>query len=80
MSYPRPRLTPHQKEVLMDLTLSSRRNERFANQGWVDGKDIGARAALDHLVRKGYADKQMRYGPRGGQRPHYRPIPREMVR
>jgi hypothetical protein len=67
----RPRLTPHQRDVLRDL---ERVSERLDVRGsWVGLDVIGSRAGLDHLVDKGYAERRMTYGPRGGEHPEYRP-------
>jgi hypothetical protein len=73
----RPRLTPHQRDTLRDLTVTSARNVRAGQDGWVPLRWIGSRAALAHLVRKGYAEQRMAApGPRGGERPEYRPVSR----
>jgi hypothetical protein len=71
----RRRLTPHQRDTLRDLTVTSARNLRAGQDGWVPWRWIGARAALGHLVDKGYAERRMTHGPRGGERPEYRPVP-----
>lgn len=68
-----PRLTPHQKDTLLTLArrsmlLATERPGRF-----VFSKDCGGPAALDHLVAKGYAEREYRPGPRGGEHYYYRP-------
>lgn len=65
----KPRLTQHQKRVLADL----KRASRWARDGWAAAADVGAPAGLEHLVDKGYAERQMREGPRGGRHLYYRP-------
>jgi hypothetical protein len=72
----RPRLTPHQREVFGRL----RRWSDRVGGGWVALDVIGSRAALDHLVDKGHAERTVIYGPRGGRRPLYRPLPAPPVR
>lgn len=65
----RPRLTPHQREVLGDLRRRSGSKHR-----WVDVRDIGSRTACEHLVAKGYAERKVDHGPRGGELLSYRPV------
>jgi hypothetical protein len=67
------RMTPHQKRVYLSLALASDRAERHWGDPWIGADVIGSRAALDHLVDKGYALRQDRPGPRGGHHYHYRP-------
>jgi hypothetical protein len=66
------RLTPHQRDTLADL----RRRARLLSgngYGWVYGRDVGAPTACEHLVRKGYAERKIVRGPRGGEHRYYRP-------
>jgi hypothetical protein len=67
----RPRLTPHQRRTfdrLVHLT-------RWQSTGWVPAESVGSRGALDHLVRKGWAERTVQsVGPRGGERYAYRPV------
>jgi hypothetical protein len=65
----RPRLTTHQREVLGRLT-------RYAGprRRWVTLDNIGSRTACEHLVAKGYAERQVDHGPRGGELLSYRPV------
>lgn len=83
----KPRLTPHQGRVLARLTQLSHRSRlrRITVEGvatlvhdptlplaWVDVKFIGCRGTLDRLVAKGYAEVEIRRGPRGGEHRFYR--------
>lgn len=71
-----PRLTTHQKWTLMRLRRLSSVGGLFAPayaHEFVLGKDVGAPAALEHLVRKGYVEREVQYGPRGGEHRLYRP-------
>lgn len=68
----KPRITPHQKRVLTSLMYWSRKNP--SKDGFVDGKFLGAPAALEHLFKKGYAERSLVVGPRGGHRYEYRPV------
>lgn len=64
-----PRLTPNQRDVLVRLC-------RWAGEPpgrWTLDRDLGQRSALEHLWSKGYADRERRYGPRGGEHLYYRP-------
>lgn len=66
----RERLTQHQAGVLADLRkLSARKPD-----GWVRHSEIGAAGACQKLVDKGYAEKRVALGARGGQHPWYRPL------
>lgn len=65
----RPRLSPHQREVLGRLTRISGSSRR-----WVIARNIGSRTACEHLVDKGYAERQVESGPRGGELLSYRPV------
>lgn len=65
-----PRLTRHQREVLDRLTRLSRDGR------WVEYKYIGSRGAIAKLVEKGYVERSVRYGPRGGQHHVCRPTVR----
>lgn len=56
-----PALTQHQLETLLYLGRSL-----IGSQDWVRGSDIGSAGALDHLFRKGYANRKTDHGPRGG--------------
>jgi hypothetical protein len=67
----RPSLTPHQRETLHTLKRWSNRTQDH----WVHGSMIGSSGALEHLVRKGYAEVDIYYGPRNGEHRRYRPKP-----
>lgn len=43
---------------------------------WVSGRDVGAPAGCEHLVEKGFAERRVEYGPRGGEHLFYRPTGR----
>jgi len=81
---PRPRLTAHQAEVLDRLRTHSHSGGRrvigpglpVAPRGWVPLYLVGSRSALDHLVEKGYAQRDSLAGPRGGVHWLYRPVRR----
>ena len=72
-------LTPHQKWALCRLarmTRASMSSQSFverAQEGFVLGKDVGAPAAMEHLARKGYVERKIEIGPRGGEHKLYRP-------
>ena len=68
----RPRLTPHQRRTLECLKRLSN-SPLYSDDGWVSWNDCGSRAALDHLFRKGYVNRIVKIGPRGGEHPYYRP-------
>ena len=73
------RLTPHQKWALERLERLSRPIVRDGlgapiTWRWVHVKDTGCPAAMEHLVRKGYADLDVARGPRGGEHRYYRPV------
>jgi hypothetical protein len=40
---------------------------------WVKDTSCGGPMALQHLYRKGYAEYEVRRGPRGGEHVYYRP-------
>lgn len=67
-------LTPHQRGTLTALRGLAEVNVRAGQDGWVPLRWVGSRGALGHLVDRGWAEVRMRYGPRGGERPEYRPI------
>jgi hypothetical protein len=66
------RITPHQRYALDRLR---RLSSLMGDNRWVYEKDSGAPAALDHLYRKGYVEREIRTGPRGGEHVYYRPLP-----
>jgi DNA-binding PadR family transcriptional regulator len=66
------RLTPNQKDRLIDLGRRSRALQT-SRDGWVNLSAIGGERTLDHLVEKGYAESREKIGPRGGLILHYRP-------
>lgn len=66
----KPRLTPHQKWAFQHLARLSAR----ADAGWVLAKDSGSPAAMEHLYHKGYAERKIKRGPRGGEHRLYRPV------
>lgn len=65
------RVTGHQRWALGQLARRSR--VATASEGWVLGKDVGAPAAMEHLYRKGYVERKIETGPRGGEHKLYRP-------
>jgi hypothetical protein len=65
---PRGKLTPHQREVYGRIERLSRGGTR-----WVAGENIGSLGACNHLYAKGWITVDIQYGPRGGERPMYRP-------
>lgn len=62
----RARLTPNQHDRLLRLARPMHRDR------WILGRECGGEAALDHLTAKGYAERKLEYGPRGGHLYHYR--------
>lgn len=65
----RPRLTPHQQEVL------DRIGRLSGTDGcWVSERAIGSHGACWKLVTKGYLEAATEVGPRGGEHYYYRPI------
>ncbi len=68
------RVTTHQRWALGMLARKCRQTvgERWG-EGYVLGKDVGAPAALEHLYRKGYVERIIETGPRGGEHKLYRP-------
>lgn len=69
------KLTTHQAEVLARL---KRLSGRYGN-GWVAVRYIGSRGALEKLVEKGWAQVDVRRGPRGGEHRYYRPTVRDVA-
>jgi len=65
----RPSLTKHQRAIWNQL----KRWSNHTQDHWVHGSMIGSSGALEHLVRKGYAERDVYYGPRGGEHRRYRP-------
>jgi hypothetical protein len=63
-------LTSHQREVWHRL----RRWTNRTPSGWVHSSILGSVGALDHLVDKGYAERDSYSGPRGGEHHRYRAI------
>lgn len=61
------RLTPHQKSTLSRLTRLSGGEHK-----WVHVKDCGSAGGLEHLYHKGYADRKVEIGERGGTHLYYR--------
>lgn len=64
----RRRLTPHQREVYDRLVLRA-----GGTRAWVPLANLGSRTALQHLVAKGWAERQELRGPKGGSLLEYRP-------
>ncbi len=63
---PRPKLTPHQGEVLRRLIRLSK------DERWIHERYIGCHGALWRLIHKGYAEAREVIGPRGGVSYEYR--------
>jgi hypothetical protein len=75
IKHARGKLTKHQAEVFSRLRGRSRSGWSGDRQvRWVAAEAIGSRTALKHLVRKGWAEEKVEYGPRGGERLSYRPV------
>lgn len=70
---PTARLTKHQKETLLRLCRAANLTYTPRPGRWILDKDCGGPAALEHLYFKGYAEREIRIGPRGGERCYYRP-------
>lgn len=71
------RLTKHQRETLERLNRLSRqtylRHEGIGDIGkWILDRDCGGPQALAHLYRKGYVERDIQRGPRGGEKVLYR--------
>jgi hypothetical protein len=66
----RARLTPHQRETFDRLEHLAQRS----GDGWVSADTLGSRGALEHLKRKGWAERRTELGPRGGEHRSYRPV------
>lgn len=73
VSIGRGKLTPHQREVHQRLFRRSARGA-VGVYSWVPVEEIGSRTALKHLVRKGWAEERVEYGPRGGERLSYKVV------
>lgn len=67
------RVTTHQRWALGQLARKVRAQTANDHEGWVLGKDVGAPAAMEHLARKGYVERKIETGPRGGEHKLYRP-------
>ncbi len=67
---PRGKLTPHQREVYERIERISRR----ISDRWVAARSIGSAGACAHLVAKGWIERMVEYGPRGGELYRYRPL------
>lgn len=65
----KPRLTPHQREVL------DRYTRRYLRTGRpVSVAHLGSRGAVAHLVEKGRLTVEDRPGPRGGEHLYVTPV------
>lgn len=74
MTATRRPLTPHQREVWGRLQNAARMpSKSIQTWAWVPLARIGSRTALMHLVHKGYAEHQLKYGPKGGRLDEFRP-------
>lgn len=65
------RLTPNQRDRLLRLGRAS-----FipgTSGRWILDRHCGGPAALAHLYQKGFADRSLQFGPRGGDLNYYRP-------
>lgn len=69
-----PKLTPHQRWALLHLERHA--PARLDGERWASVKDTGSPTAMEHLVRKGYAERRNETGPRGGELRYYRPTAR----
>lgn len=67
------RITPHQKETLLGLARKAMLMATERPGRWIHAKDSGGPSALEHLYRKGYAERDIRIGERGGEHLYYRP-------
>lgn len=68
-----PRLTPNQKDRIWLLGRKSATIFGAERPGkWVSAKECGGPSALEHLYHKGYADRHIVIGPRGGEILTYR--------
>jgi hypothetical protein len=65
----RPRLTPHQRELLDRIGLHS-----GTGDCWVYERAVGSHWGCWKLVAKGYLEVATVVGPRGGKHYYYRPI------
>lgn len=64
-----PALTRFQRTILRRLTYES---PNYLG-GWVPAEDIDDRGALEQLFEKGFVERKIAYGPKGGAHKLYRP-------
>lgn len=66
----RPRLTDHQKHVLLMIERYNRTFNGTGAPAWA----VGCRSACIHLTEKGYVREETVTGPRGGTSYLYHPV------